>query len=135
VFLDANILFSASDTDSATRRLLEQLAGRNTLVTSPLAWEEAQRNLVRKRPHMVEGLNSLRAAVHTSRVIAAIEPINLAEKDQPILAGAVGSGCTHLWTSDRLHFGELYGRTVQGVRVVSSLQLAALMKSDAENGE
>ena len=100
------------------------------MVTSPFAWEEARRNLERKRPHLLEGLESLRAAAGISKMIAAIEPVDLAEKDQPILGGAVGSACTHLWTSDRLHFGDLYARTVQGVCVVSSIQIADLLESD-----
>lgn len=50
--------------------------------------------------------------------------LDIAEKDKPILAGAIGAGCDRLWTSDRLHFGPFYGRTVHGVTIVSSLHLA-----------
>jgi len=124
VFLDANILFSASDEKSATRRLLALLSRRAEPVTSPHAWEEARRNLDRKRPHLLAGLEGLRGVVTLSHAFKLPPAMEVAEKDKPILAGAVGAACTHLWTSDRLHFGALYGTTVHGVRIVSSIQLA-----------
>ncbi len=54
--------------------------------------------------------------------------VEIEEKDRPILAAAVASACTHLWTSDRMHFGLLYCKTVQGVLLVSSLQLLGLIE-------
>lgn len=129
VFLDANILFSASEASSATRNLLEMLVVGHELVTSPHAWEEARRNLERKRPHLLAGLDDLRRLVFISTKIAVLDRIDLVEKDQPILAAAVGARCTHLWTSDRLHFGSYYGRTVQGVEILSSTMLADLVLS------
>jgi len=126
VFLDANILFSASDTGSATRQLLETLAAAHTLVTSAHAWEEARRNLERKRPHLLSGLDGLgdRIEVTKSFEMPKGRPEWLAEKDIPVLAGAIGARCTHLWTSDRQHFGHLYGQCFQGVKVLSSIQVA-----------
>jgi hypothetical protein len=50
--------------------------------------------------------------------------LEIADRDKPILAGAIGAGCTHLWTSDRLHFGNLYGEVFHGVRIVSSIHMA-----------
>ena len=129
VFLDANILFSASDEKSATRRLLDLLSSRGKLVTSPHAWEEARRNLDGKRPQLLAGLERLRRVViitHAFRLLPC--DLDVAEKDKPILAGAIGAGCTHLWTSDRLHFGALYGTMLHGVRIVSSTQLADVME-------
>lgn len=124
VFLDANILFSASHADSATRGLLNNLLTRGSAVTSPHAWEEARRNLERKRFHLLAGFEALRDVVAISRAFHLPADVDLVEKDKPILAGAIGAGCTHLWTSDRLHFGPFYGTVVHGVRIVSSIQLA-----------
>ncbi len=59
-----------------------------------------------------------------SRAFHLPADVELVEKDKPILAGAIGAGCTHLWTSDRLHFGPFYGTVVHGVRIVSSIQQA-----------
>jgi predicted nucleic acid-binding protein len=52
VFLDANILFTAAYSPEGLSALLVELgaAGRVTLLTSPLAIVEAERNLEAKRP-------------------------------------------------------------------------------------
>lgn len=34
------------------------------------------------------------------------------------------SKCTHLWTGDKKHFPQLYGKTIHGVKIVSSIMLA-----------
>jgi len=126
VFLDANILFSASDTGSATRRLLDELAKAHHLVTSVHAWEEARRNVERKRSHLLSGLEGFGRQVEITK--AFLDPNGLteklAEKDVPILAGAIGPNCTHLWTSDREHFGTHYGKSIHGVLILSSIQIA-----------
>jgi hypothetical protein len=128
VFLDANILVSASDEQTATRRLLNALVQRGSVVTNPHAWEEARRNLERKRPTLLPGLERLRPLVTLTQAFTLPTGLELAEKDKPIIAGAIGAGCTHLWTSDRLHFGPYYDATLHGVSIVSSIQLAdALM--------
>ena len=54
-------------------------------------------------------------------------PVKLADKDLPIFCVAIRSGCELFVTGDRRDFGFLMGRTVEGVRVVSPLQLAKLL--------
>jgi predicted nucleic acid-binding protein len=125
VFLDANILFSAADPGSATRRLLAAVASAGQAVTCPHAWEEARRNLERKRPVHGPGLEELRRFVTVGREFAAPPETDLPDCDIPILAGALGARCDYLWTSDRRHFGRYYGEKLGGVTVVSSLQMAA----------
>jgi hypothetical protein len=49
---------------------------------------------------------------------------SLPEKDIPVIGGAAGSKCTHLWTGDKKHFSKLYGKTIHGVRIVSNTMLA-----------
>jgi len=128
LFLDANILFSASDPKSATHQLLMMVAKTVPLITSPHAENEARRNLANKRAHLLPGLESLLVNVTLSHALADISALKLEEKDKPILAGAIASGCTHLWTSDKMHFGHLYGHTIHGVTIVSSLQLLAIFR-------
>jgi predicted nucleic acid-binding protein len=135
VFLDANILFSASDEKSATRRLLDLLSRHGAVFTGPHAWEEARRNLERKRPHLLAGLDGLRGTVTITHAFTLPPELPVAEKDKPVLAGAIGASCTHLWTSDRLHFGGLYGKTVHGVAIVSSLQLADALAATGPAGK
>ena len=131
VFLDANILFSASDSESATRRLLDRLVRHAKPVSSPHAWEEARRNLELKRPHLLTGLESLRGSVAITHAFNLPPDLSMADKDKPVFAGAIGAGCTHFWTSDRRHFNSLYGKKIYGVLITSSIQLAEMLTDEA----
>ena len=119
VFLDVNILFSTAYRPDAGLRRLWGLPDIE-LVTSAYAVEEARRNLDRS-----EQRAALEALLQSVRVLAATPgdppltgPIELAEKDRPILAMAVAARATHLLTGDVRHFGRYYGQTVAGVRIL-----------------
>jgi predicted nucleic acid-binding protein len=129
IFLDANILFSAARADGAVRALLGLLleAGHSCCVDAYVL-EEARRNLVAKS---ASGLIWLEDSMTGFQV----QPIRLrdkdleahlpvVEKDQPVLAAAIQSGCHYLVTGDRTHFGALFGLSIQGVKVMSPAQLA-----------
>ena len=107
--------------------LLRAAAAAAELVTSPHAWEEAQRNLAAKRPQNVPQLSTLREMVLTAHGFQVVDCPKLPQHDQPIPAGAVGSRCTHLWTGDKKHFGAWFGTKLYGVTVVSSIMLADLL--------
>lgn len=130
VFLDANILFSAAAQQSATRQLLERLLASAEVVTNEHALEEARRNLRLKRTHDLAGLTAIQEHITLTPVYCGRIQSALPAEDIPILVGAVGAVCSHLWTSDRRHFGRYYGKQLQGVQIVSSLMLADLL-SDA----
>lgn len=127
IFIDANILFSAANRASATRNLFNVAAEHAELVTNPHAWEEAHRNLTQKRPEHLSGIDDLKKHLEVSSAFGRIERTDLPHHDIPILAGAVGAGCTHIWTSDKKHFGKWYGRQMHGVVVVSSVLLADIL--------
>ncbi len=128
IFLDANILFSAADARSATHQLLLLALKKGDALTSPHAWEEARRNLTNKRPHLLSGLDAIKDRIETTHALQMHLDVEIEEKDRPILAAAVASACSHLWTSDRMHFGHLYNKTVQGVLIVSSMQLLDIIE-------
>jgi len=48
------------------------------------------------------------------------------EKDAPILLAAMEAQATHLVTGDVRHFGPYFGRTVQGVLVVTPAEYLKL---------
>ena len=50
--------------------------------------------------------------------------VKLPLKDVPILGGAVAGNATHLLTGDQQNFGIYFGKTVQGVKIVSPKLLA-----------
>ena len=41
----------------------------------------------------------------------------------PVLCSAIAAGATHLLTGDKKDFNHLYGKKIQGVKVVSVRQL------------
>ena len=120
VFLDANVLFSAADRTSSIRVLFDMVARHSEMVTCPHAAEEARRNIILKRPrHSIE-IERLLTSIEVSHAFSQGVPVHLPPEDMPILAGAMGSRSTHLWTGDKRHFGSLFGKTIAGVTVVNA---------------
>ncbi len=114
IFLDANILFSGARRGSRLRALLDLLIAHCECVTNAYAVEEARRNLELKDPARVREFQAL-----VTELPVAVEP-----KDIPILGGAIAGKATHLLTGDARHFGAHFGKTIQGVRIVSPKLMA-----------
>jgi predicted nucleic acid-binding protein len=128
IFLDANILFSASGPASATRNVFEAAFRLSEeLVTNPHAAQEAQSNLRLKRPELLPEFDSLIKRVTMTNAFSEVSEVKLPAQDVPVLAGAVGSRCNYLWTGDKRHFGKLFGKAVHVVTIVSGMQLADVL--------
>ncbi len=123
-FLDANILFSGAQPHSRMRAFLLVLFRRAKCVTNAYAVEEVRRNLELKFPSALADLDALLRKCELVPAFAADLKIDLKEKDQPILGGAIVGEATHLLTGDQRDFGALFGKTIQGVKVVSPRMLA-----------
>ena len=128
VFLDANILFSASRPDSLMARFVGLLLEQAHCCTSAYARDEARRNVEIKMPDSAQHLDVLMASLHLIMPATAFTYHGLAEKDQPILGAAVAGGCSHLLTGDRRDFGRFFGKTIAGVLIVSPEQLARILQ-------
>lgn len=129
VFLDANVLFSASNAGSSFAGLLEWLLDHGTAVTSDVAVDEARRNLLLKRVARLPAFEALLPKLEIVPSMVFPLPVTLADKDVPLLCAANRGRCELFVTGDRRDFGALMGRTIEGVRVVSPLQLARLLAS------
>ena len=108
VFLDANVLFSASLGGPAFE-LLWALAerGQVELLTSPYALLEAERNLERKRP---EAKKALIRHLRWVRLVSDVPEANvpgLPPGDAALYAAARQAGADVFLTGDRRHFGRL----------------------------
>src|SRR5262245_23128772 len=115
VFLDANVLFSAAYREKAGLLTLWKLS-EVQLITSAYAAEEARRNLdtENRRSRLEALLASLRiVAEATSPTL----PVQLHEKDAPVLRAAMAAGATHLLTGHLRDFGHLMGHRVGGLLV------------------
>jgi predicted nucleic acid-binding protein len=125
VFLDANILFSAALPGSRIGSFLAVLFDHAKCVTNPYAIEEARRNLELKFPKALPSLEQLLVQCEIVGGVAfTTEKVKLKAKDLPILGGAIDGQATHLLTGDERDFGELFGKTIEGVKIVSPQLLA-----------
>ena len=119
LFLDANVLFSASWKETSGVTGLWGIEGA-TLVTSAYALaetvrnieDEAQRARLQRLMQHVDVLPSARPG----RALPA--GLSLRAKDAPILLAAIASGATHLITGDLRDFKPLFGRKIEGVLVL-----------------
>jgi hypothetical protein len=128
LFLDANILFSASAKGSATRLLLDAaIRFTDACITNPHALEEAKRNIELKRPDQSSELIKICKHISVSNAFYTDLAVDLPPQDIPVLASAIGAQCTHLWTGDKKHFCGLYGKTIHTVKIISSIILADLL--------
>jgi uncharacterized protein len=119
VFLDANILFSAAYRPNAGLRQLWEVPNV-ALVTSAYAVEEARRNLdwPEQRAALQDLLQSVEVLTASPGDPPLAVPVEIPEKDRPILAMAIAAHATHLLTGDVRHFGRYYGQTVAGVHIL-----------------
>jgi predicted nucleic acid-binding protein len=136
IFLDPNILFSAGKSAGAMRGFLEVLKyGCHTLVADAYVVEEARRNLEAKFPASLKDFEVVLYPLESSATLRCFLPPGLApelpEKDRPILASAIQRRCDVLLTSDKTHFGPLYGKCLEGVTIHSHVGLAKHLSDEA----
>ena len=131
VFLDANVLFSASNQGSNIAQLINWLVSEATAVTSDLACEEARRNLCLKRRDWLPAFEELLSRVEQVPTALFDLPVALDAKDRPLLCSAIRAQCTHFATGDRRDFGHLFHKAVECVRIVHLLRLAELLGEGA----
>lgn len=126
VFLDANVLFSASLSEygAAQALLVAAHVAQAQCVSSDYAWGEALRNLALKAPQGLARLGLIEALVARVSEPAAVhveaaQRAGVVAKDAPVLAAALQCGAAMFVTGDMRHFGHLFGQHIDGVLVLS----------------
>ena len=118
IFLDANILFSVAYGSSGLNRLWELTRQKRCMLfASHFVVEEANRNL--SHPEQTKRLEDYLSEV---RIVPEVDltlpcPIELPEKDRPVLMAAISIQANYLLTGDVTHFGKYFGQTVNGVKI------------------
>jgi len=118
VFLDANVLFSVAYGSPGLDRLWNLAKkGRCVLLASGYVIEEAKRNL-----SSISQLKKLEAFLSNVEVVLEADPrvpcpVDLPEKDRPVLMAAINAKANYLLTGDIEHFGEYFGQTIEGVNI------------------
>jgi predicted nucleic acid-binding protein len=128
VFLDANILFSGSFPGSLLSAFLNNLKEHAVLITNQYAIAEAERNLQTKMPKGIPAFNKLLSDMELISLQIFDLEVPLAQKDEPILCGAIIGQADFLLTGDKKDFGHLFGKTVSTVRIVTVELLVAELK-------
>jgi predicted nucleic acid-binding protein len=108
VFLDANVLFTATHNPNGKAAFVVELAGAGhfSLFTSEAAREEAERNLAVKYPDSLPLLATLlRRITLVPTDFSAFFPDGLPIKDAVIFQAAATCRATHFLTGDFQHFG------------------------------
>jgi uncharacterized protein len=126
VYLDSNILFSASRDENSSFLNLWKL--RNIApVTSQYAIGEVSRNI-----HSPVHRQRFEALLTHTQFISDADTrlipshIKLVAKDQPILAAAIAASVDYLVTGDKNHFALLFNTTVSGVHILRAVDFLAL---------
>lgn len=127
IFLDANVLFSASNPASNIHQFIMLLSETHQIVTSDYAHEEARRNIQAKRATWYATFADLEKMVEQLPSATLCHDIALVAKDRPILGAAIAHQCDYLLTGDKKDFGHLYGVTIDTVTVIDYLSLAELV--------
>ncbi len=134
VFIDANVLFAAAISPEGRSAALFLLSERRvcTLLISAHAVAEARRNLEGRYPDALGRFERLTNKVTIvpeagSPRVAWARHQRLPDEDAPILAAATAASADVLVTGDRRHFGHLFGRTLEGVRVLTLADTLALL--------
>jgi len=124
VFLDANILFSASLRRGMIATLVDALRLRHQVVTSGLAAAEARRNLSRKQPQALLTLDVVLTGLPLVPEPDHVHDLNLPSADSQVLSSAIAAACTHFLTGDKKHFGQYFGQKINGVLIIQPSALA-----------
>ena len=118
IFLDANVLFSIAYGSPGLKRLEERAQKKHCLLfASNYVIEEARRNL--SNPSQLKRLETFLSKV---QIIPEIDPqlpspLDLPEKDRPVLLAAISVRADYLLTGDITHFGKYFGKRVSGVTI------------------
>jgi len=120
VFVDSNVLLSATRTEDSNLRLLWTLQGVEILI-SRYVIEEVRRHLIHsdQRARLWKAIYKSHLAPDGDEVVLP-RIVKLPEKDIPVLQSAVAGNANLLITGDFRHFGPLFGTTVAGVGIEST---------------
>ena len=120
IFLDANILFSVAYGSPGLNRLWELARQKRChLFSSAYVVEEAKRNFF--DPDQIKKLGDYLSKI---KIVPDVDPtipcpIELPEKNRPVLLAAISIKANYLLTGDTIHFGKYFGQTINGVKICS----------------
>lgn len=121
LFLDANVLFSAAYRQTSGLLRFWKLK-EVTLCSSRYALEEARINLAEESQQRRLATLARRIQFFEAAHDHLSQAISLPDKDRPILLAAIDARATHLITGDLRHFGQYFGRKLEGIVILTPSQ-------------
>ena len=118
IFLDANILFLGAYGSPGLNRLWKSARQKRCMLfASHFVAEEARRNLLHpeQKKRLEDYLSEVRIVPEVDPTLPC--PIELPEKDRPVLMAAISIKADYLITGDSIYFGKYFGQTVNGVTI------------------
>lgn len=138
LFLDANVLFTAAHNPSGKSALIIDLGAQGywEVLSCSYAIEEARRNISIKFPDSAKRFDSFMGTVKKVPSRSGRNcPVNLPEKDRPILEAAILCKASYLLTGDIKDFGPFMNHpSLTGGVVIQTVSefLEDLMKSKSK---
>ena len=138
LFLDANVLFTATHNPSGKAALIIDLGAQGywDVMSCSYAIEEARRNISIKFPDTLKRFEAFMATVIKVPSRSGRNcPVGLPEKDRPILEAAIQCKASHLLTGDIKDFGPFMNKpSLTGGVVIQSASefLVSFMKSKSK---
>ena len=133
VFLDANILISASVPESLCAGFIKVLARKSEISSSIYCIKEAEKNLSKIKSSSRAEFDALvEMLVISPEAVLPNLNVAIAEKDLPVLAAALAGGCSPLLTGDLKHFGFLMGKKFKGIEVLSTTMMAHQLQQQVD---
>ena len=88
------------------------------LLASSYVVEEAKRNLEdsKQSANLESYLKNVRIVPEVDHTLPC--PIELPDKDKPVLMAVISARADYLITGDVTHFGKYFGRKVMGVKII-----------------
>jgi predicted nucleic acid-binding protein len=108
LFLDANVLFTAAHNPSGKAAIIIDLGAQGywEVMSCSYAIEEARRNISIKFPDSLKRFETfMEMVIKIPSRSGRNCPVNLPEKDRPILEAAIQCKASHLLTGDIKDFG------------------------------
>jgi predicted nucleic acid-binding protein len=119
VYIDSNVAFTATFAERHRFRGFWEMSDVMPAI-SRYGIDEVRRNIVSaQQRERFEALLDKTLIVSDWPPEMVPETVVLVAKDRPILAAAIYASMDYLVTGDKHHFGDLYGKTVGNVTIMS----------------
>jgi predicted nucleic acid-binding protein len=126
VYLDSNILFSASRDENSSFLNLWKLRDVTPVISQYVVGEVSRNIHLQAHRQRFEAILVLTQFISDADTRIIPSHIQLVAKDRPILSAAIAASVDYLVTGDKNHFALLFNTSLSGVRILRAVDFLAL---------